>query len=772
MKADRSVDAASPAAMPGPEGDPAVLHWRDAIPAACVFAVGATTEAVAASTANGGTVPVSDALRDSAIDVLFIALPFAVAFGICVALARRFPFGRGLSRRGWMLHAAGALISAGTTVTARIAATMTGKPPLALWLDLGGNLVLYFAVSAAVQVSAKKRRDLEEEAAWLAMRAELADARREGAEAQLRAVRADLNSRVLLEQLGALKELMRTNIGAADRVLGRLGELLRNVVARGGARDVSLQEELDALEPLLAVERARRGGRLIIVLDAPREVLDALVPSLVLQSLLENAVERGMDTRPDGRIHVSARRTSARGERLELAVAGSGGAGGAGGAFRVEVPWREGEGEGAVERPDPAAAIEETGPALLGHGDDEVRLRAPMGWTGNRVAWSAVRIGLCLLFGVGSAVQQATNHLRNVRQLGRGPLPLYVQDAAIDGCIMVLVFITAIWLAERAPWRGVEGSPRYGTWWSLRLHTLTGIAWGLVFSAYKITLVTYIHFSSLSTMKHLWRNVTGSIASMVALTFLFCGIAHLLDYLERKTWTVAGRMKLRAQVSETRRRRAEIALRALKAELNPHFVGNALTAVSALMRTDVEAAGRVVDQLGDLLRTVAAHVGTQEVTLGEELKTLEPFVAVERERYGRTLDVRWKVDAGALPGRVPHMILQPLVENAVKHGFAPRGGAGHIEVSARRGRGRLEIAVRDDGVGMGIPVPAGAPAGRGAAGGAGCGGVGLSNTRARLSELYGKRATFDIAPADGGGTIARVTIPWHEGAARAAAPAA
>jgi sensor histidine kinase YesM len=73
---------------------------------------------------------------------------------------------------------------------------------------------------------------------------------------------------------------------------------------------------------------------------------------------------------------------------------------------------------------------------------------------------------------------------------------------------------------------------------------------------------------------------------------------------------------------------------------------------------------------------------------------------------------------------------------------------------------------------MGIQVPAGAPAGRGAGGGAGCGGVGLSNTRARLSELYGKRATFDIAPADGGGTIARVTIPWHEGDSRAAAPAA
>jgi LytS/YehU family sensor histidine kinase len=235
--------------------------------------------------------------------------------------------------------------------------------------------------------------------------------------------------------------------------------------------------------------------------------------------------------------------------------------------------------------------------------------------------------------------------------------------------------------------------------------------------------------------------------------WLMAVLAHGWTYARHIRNAQASGLRLRAQLSEAARRRAEAQLRALKTELNPHFVGNALNAVSSLMRTDLAAADHMLAQVAELLRTTFAHTGTQEVTLREELEQLEPFLAVERARLGQPLEVRWNVDERALGGRVPHMILQPLLENAVRHGLAPRQGVGHIEVAARRGDGRLELLVRDDGIGL-TEVP---PRTRYRSGG-----VGLSNTRARLTELYGGAASLELFQDTAGGAIARLSIPWRE----------
>jgi LytS/YehU family sensor histidine kinase len=205
------------------------------------------------------------------------------------------------------------------------------------------------------------------------------------------------------------------------------------------------------------------------------------------------------------------------------------------------------------------------------------------------------------------------------------------------------------------------------------------------------------------------------------------------------------------QLTELGRRRVDAELRALKAELNPHFLGNALHTVSALVRTDRDAAGRVLAQLDELLRTAVLRARTQEVSLREELEALEPFLAVEEARLGRPLDVSWDVEEAVLAARVPHMMLQPLVENAVKHGLAPRRGGGHIAVAARRWNGSLELSVRDDGVGL---------ADAGSLPGAMSRGLGLANTRARLTELYGDAASFELVPGDTAGAVARLMLPW------------
>jgi two-component system LytT family sensor kinase len=242
------------------------------------------------------------------------------------------------------------------------------------------------------------------------------------------------------------------------------------------------------------------------------------------------------------------------------------------------------------------------------------------------------------------------------------------------------------------------------------------------------------------------------IKSNYVLYFTFLGLAVGIQALWRTRWSRASRLRLHQQLEEERQRRAAAELRALQSELNPHFVGNALTVVSSLIHTDRPAAVRVLEELGSLLRAALSRATTHEVTLREELATLRSFLAVEHARLGRRLDIHWQVDERALDGRVPHMILQPLLENAVKHGLAPRGQAGRIDVEARRGERELELVVRDDGVGLSPDCDSPTNGRKG---------VGLANTRARLSELYGPLGQLELSGGVSGGTVARVRIPWQ-----------
>ena len=211
-------------------------------------------------------------------------------------------------------------------------------------------------------------------------------------------------------------------------------------------------------------------------------------------------------------------------------------------------------------------------------------------------------------------------------------------------------------------------------------------------------------------------------------------------------------MVLSGELATVSRRRTEAELRALKAELNPHFLGNALGAVSSLIRSDPATAERVLAELSELLRSSAATIDVQEVTLSEEIRGLTPFLTVERARFGDRLAISWDVDADAMDAHVPHMILQPLVENAIKHGLSARTGPGRVTVSGRRRGDQLELAVRDNGVGI---------EGNGHRASHHGSGIGLANTRARLAELYGSAASLGLANAEGGGAEARIALPWR-----------
>src|SRR3990170_825738 len=197
----------------------------------------------------------------------------------------------------------------------------------------------------------------------------------------------------------------------------------------------------------------------------------------------------------------------------------------------------------------------------------------------------------------------------------------------------------------------------------------------------------------------------------------------------------------------------------LKLQLNPHFLFNALNSAMALIASNPAAAERMVSELSDFLRLVLTTSSEQEVPLDRELGLLDRYVAIQRVRFQDRLTVTCNMEEGVRSALVPSLLLQPLVENAIRHGIGPRAGAGYVLVTARRVGDRLSISILDDGVG--VRARRSRERSRGT-------GPGLTNTSTRLNHLYGENHEFHAGPRDEGGYAVRVTIPYK--LARAPAP--
>jgi len=191
---------------------------------------------------------------------------------------------------------------------------------------------------------------------------------------------------------------------------------------------------------------------------------------------------------------------------------------------------------------------------------------------------------------------------------------------------------------------------------------------------------------------------------------------------------------------------AEARLHALRGQLQPHFLFNALNSVSMLVRAERGAAAlEVLAELGELLRAVIADPAGHEVRLSDEIDFNRRYLALEKVRFGERLRVSFDCTPELGGALVPNLVLQPLVENAVRHGVAKRAGAGEVRVRAFRDGARLAVEVWNDGP---PPGPAGA-------------GTGLRTTRGRLASLYGDEQELSLAAAPDGGMVARVSLPFH-----------
>jgi signal transduction histidine kinase len=214
-------------------------------------------------------------------------------------------------------------------------------------------------------------------------------------------------------------------------------------------------------------------------------------------------------------------------------------------------------------------------------------------------------------------------------------------------------------------------------------------------------------------------------------------------------WAVIGihhAIKSSRRAHEREKELIKAQLELLKGQLQPHFLFNTLNSISWLMREDLEAADNVMASLGDLLRTTLSVPATQEVSLREELKMLELYLTIERARFHDRLSIFIDASPQALDCRVPCLLLQPIVENAVRHGVARLDGPGIVEVRAACINSELCLTILDNGPGL-PPAPVLKE------------GIGLANTRARLEKYYGEFQSFHYANRDYGGTIVEIRIP-------------
>ncbi|MBV9879257.1 MAG: histidine kinase [Gemmatirosa sp.] len=364
--------------------------------------------------------------------------------------------------------------------------------------------------------------------------------------------------------------------------------------------------------------------------------------------------------------------------------------------------------------------------------DDSPPAPSPRVWPAVLACWTV----LGLLESTSAYVQTHQNgHPRTVAQVLVGNMPWW----------LLWGLFTPVALAVTRRW------PLHGRRWPRSLAVQAGAAFA-VSSAHLLLEGTIFYYTSsrgLSdySLTTALRRLYVSYFVLDVVTYLaIVGACHALDFYARLRDSSLRAARLELGLAQAR-------MQALRMELNPHFFFNALNAISGLVRRhDNDAAVRMLARLGELLRVTLDHDLPPEIALDDELALLDRYLDIERVRFGDRLTFDVACDADARRALVPSLVLQPLVENAVRHGVAKQPGAACVAVRAERAGAELRVTVSDTGAGL-APRTVGAVRLRE--------GIGLSNTRARLAELYGARGVLTLDGAPGGGCRATITLPFR-----------
>ncbi len=364
----------------------------------------------------------------------------------------------------------------------------------------------------------------------------------------------------------------------------------------------------------------------------------------------------------------------------------------------------------------------------------------------NRRLWmeTALIFAAWAIFGLLLANQSYIGSGLRGRQM---PLWIALRPGLLEATLWAFTTIAIFWLARRFPLE--RGRVLRG----IAVHLAAAVAISLARTSISVVLGWYLPWVGVRSFSPLgwWDGAKllfwGTSSQNLLYYALLLGIAHLGLYYRRYRERELAAEQLARGLTEAR-------LQALKMQLQPHFLFNTLNAISALIPADAKPARRMVARLGDLLRITLEHEETQEVTLREELAFLQPYLEIEQARLEDRLTVVMNIAPDTLDARVPHLILQPLVENAVRHGIATRIEPGRVEIAASRGPDDrfLQLEIRDDGRGMDRETEVRTRRG-----------VGLTNIRSRLEQLYGSDHRFKLENQAGGGVLVRISIPFRLG---------
>ena len=294
-----------------------------------------------------------------------------------------------------------------------------------------------------------------------------------------------------------------------------------------------------------------------------------------------------------------------------------------------------------------------------------------------------------------------------------------------------------VWLKRRVPverpaWRGVPVHLAAGGIVAAA-HVLIGSGAAWLFDPFSARAMPMRHRFS--------AGMTGSLPSSLLVYFAILLAVYGFDYFARSRERELRASQLETQLSESR-------LTALKLQLQPHFLFNTLHSIAGLVRSERNPeAVRMIAGLSEMLRYTLEQPA-QEVTLGEELQMLGRYLEIQKIRFGPRLEVKFSVAEETRGALVPTLLLQPLAENALKHGIEKSSGAGTLEVVSRRDGDRLRLEIRDSGPGLSSASPGN--------------GVGLAVTKERLNVLYGAAHSFNLDDVPGGGAAASIEIPWND----------
>jgi sensor histidine kinase YesM len=295
-------------------------------------------------------------------------------------------------------------------------------------------------------------------------------------------------------------------------------------------------------------------------------------------------------------------------------------------------------------------------------------------------------------------------------------------------------------IAKRFPMARKKWAQRLG------LHLLFAAAFGMSLRmTHELMRLLLLAPGEPILFKMIFPDILRALVIDMALYFAILAAGHAVEYFRKLQNAQVRAARLQAHLTQ-----AEV--HALKMQLHPHFLFNTYHAIVGLMvRQENEKAILMLRQLSALLRLTLAHAGVQEIALQKELELVELYLGIQQIRFSDRLIVQKNIAPDTLAAQVPALILQPLVENCIRHGIAPYSPAGLIEIHARRSNGTLQLQVRDNG--PGLPPNGGAKIQEG---------VGLKNTRRRLQQLYGEAQHFELRNDARGGLRLTIALPFHE----------